>query len=196
MKLTPKQKAFADYYIELGNATEEIRNLRKYEQRTYQSKTYETFIRNFYDMKLYALKRLAKRYLSFGDLISEDLISECIHTISSISASREQKKACKIILEIKYGAIKANEMIEKIAIVSDRSDSLVNKWVKYVKERDKYTCQRCNSRDNLEAHHISHWSDDPINRVNVDNGITLCKKCHSEEHPEIQFLIRGGEINE
>lgn len=34
----------------------------------------------------------------------------------------------------------------------------------------------------LFVHHISHWSDDPINRINLDNGITLCNKCHSAEH--------------
>ncbi|MFR7638714.1 MAG: HNH endonuclease [Allobaculum sp.] len=41
-------------------------------------------------------------------------------------------------------------------------------------KRDK-VCQHCGATDNLQVHHISHWSDDPVNRINPDNGILLCK---------------------
>lgn len=33
-----------------------------------------------------------------------------------------------------------------------------------------------------KGNYISYWSNDPVNRVNVDNGITLCRKCHAFEH--------------
>lgn len=53
-------------------------------------------------------------------------------------------------------------------------------WRKAVFERDNYTCQCCgdNVGGNLNAHHISSYTNDKDNRTNVDNGITLCDKCH------------------
>jgi len=52
----------------------------------------------------------------------------------------------------------------------------------YVKARDNFTCQHCESRESLEVHHLSY--------INVyfeeDNDyadlITLCRSCHQSEH--------------
>ncbi|WP_180554177.1 HNH endonuclease, partial [Staphylococcus haemolyticus] len=111
--------------------------------------------------------------------------------ISNKNATKEQKKASKVILVIKYGKIKANNLIEDIAIVINRNDSLVRRWRKKVIERDK-KCVKCGSVKHLNAHHISHWSYDPIHRVNVNYGVTLCKNCHALEHLEIDKLIKSG----
>jgi len=52
-------------------------------------------------------------------------------------------------------------------------------WRKLVYERDDYTCQCCGSRGKkLNAHHINQFADYPELRYDVDNGITLCTKCH------------------
>ena len=57
-------------------------------------------------------------------------------------------------------------------------------------ERDNYTCQCCGSRSSknnpikINAHHINNYYSDIDNRYNIDNGITLCEKCHKKFHKE------------
>lgn len=57
-------------------------------------------------------------------------------------------------------------------------------WKKEVYKRDNYVCQHCKNRKNkpLVAHHKNGWNWDKENRFNIDNGITLCEKCHKEFH--------------
>ena len=87
-----------------------------------------------------------------------------------------------------------NDLIERFAVVTDRNDSLVRRWRNKVIERDK-CCQECGNTYDLHAHHIVNWADDPINRINVDNAITLCRKCHANYHAELSnfILSRGGD---
>ncbi len=42
---------------------------------------------------------------------------------------------------------------------------------------------------------LVNWVNDPINRINLDNGITLCRKCHANYHTELSNLTlsRGGD---
>jgi len=56
-------------------------------------------------------------------------------------------------------------------------------WRQEVYERDDYTCQYCGEYGGkLNVHHLDgyHWCIEK--RVDVDNGITLCKNCHNEFH--------------
>jgi hypothetical protein len=72
-------------------------------------------------------------------------------------------------------------------------------WEKMVKKRDDFTCQKCNIRGGkLHSHHkksfnlIYEENKDKINFAedaynipefwDLDNGITLCKKCHDNFH--------------
>ena len=59
-------------------------------------------------------------------------------------------------------------------------------WRNYVLNRDNYTCKCCgdNKGGNLNVHHLNGWNWDKEHRLDVDNGITLCKKCHKEFHSE------------
>lgn len=54
-------------------------------------------------------------------------------------------------------------------------------WRNAVFSRDNYTCQMCGKKSNgdIEAHHIHTWKDYPEKRFDIENGITLCKKCHN-----------------
>ena len=57
-------------------------------------------------------------------------------------------------------------------------------WRESVYARDAWTCQKCkdNSGGNLNPHHILNFSEWIELRFVIDNGITLCTKCHNKFH--------------
>ena len=64
----------------------------------------------------------------------------------------------------------------------DRNSDRYKKWRKCVYERDGYRCQVCGTNKELQAHHKKAWKISKELRYDVDNGITLCRKCHLEAH--------------
>ena len=56
----------------------------------------------------------------------------------------------------------------------------LKEWRKAVFSRDRYKCQECGKTGYLEAHHIKGWRDYPHLRFDIDNGSTLCRKCHKK----------------
>jgi len=79
----------------------------------------------------------------------------------------------------KGGVNKINQSIR-----NNIMDSLNYKlWHKSVFERDNYTCRMCFQKGKeLNAHHIYSFNKFPELRFAINNGITLCKKCHKELH--------------
>ena len=53
-------------------------------------------------------------------------------------------------------------------------------WSRAVK-KDK-SCVICGSKNNLNAHHLFYKNLYPKLSLNINNGITLCKKHHNETH--------------
>lgn len=64
-----------------------------------------------------------------------------------------------------------------------RNNYLYRNWRNNVIDRDK-KCVKCGTTEGLEAHHIKHFADYPEMALDLDNGITLCKKCHIQLHKE------------
>lgn len=62
-----------------------------------------------------------------------------------------------------------------------RHSAKYKSWAIAVKERDNYTCQKCNKRGGGELHsdHIKPFSLYPDLRFELSNGRTLCKECHN-----------------
>ena len=56
-------------------------------------------------------------------------------------------------------------------------------WRWRVFERDNFQCQRCNKLGGeLRAHHIQSFAENDALRMNDNNGITFCFKCHNLFH--------------
>ena len=70
----------------------------------------------------------------------------------------------------------------------DRATYEYIQWRKQVFARDRYTCKCCGKKNGngcevtLNAHHIRNWRDNPDERYDISNGITLCDGCHNAFH--------------
>lgn len=58
-------------------------------------------------------------------------------------------------------------------------------WRREVYKKDNWVCRICGkkcSKKDIVAHHLKLFSEVPELRFSVDNGITLCRNCHSIIH--------------
>lgn len=69
-------------------------------------------------------------------------------------------------------------------IPKSRDNKPYYEWRRKVFDRDDNKCVKCGSKDKLDPHHIIEWDDAPELRLDVDNGMTLCRKCHMKHHAE------------
>lgn len=68
--------------------------------------------------------------------------------------------------------------------ILNRDYYAIIEWRINVFKRDNYTCQCCSDDrgNNLNAHHLNGYNWDIENRLNVENGVTLCDDCHTSFH--------------
>jgi len=69
-----------------------------------------------------------------------------------------------------------------------RGSAQYKKWRESVLIRDEYTCQHCGFKPHIldigiVAHHILNYKTYPLYRYDLNNGLTLCHKCHRRQHP-------------
>lgn len=58
-------------------------------------------------------------------------------------------------------------------------------WRFAVYKKNNYVCQHCGVKTTsktIAAHHIEGFRENTLLRYDVDNGITLCRKCHIRTH--------------
>jgi len=58
------------------------------------------------------------------------------------------------------------------------NQSKLSKWSKSVRERDFFKCFSCGKGKTLHGHHMVSKYYFPQYAYHVNNGITLCKRCH------------------
>ena len=74
------------------------------------------------------------------------------------------------------------------SLQNDKRDSAEYKnWRLKVYERDNYKCVQCGNKEKLNAHHIKSWKNYPNLRYDINNGITLCEKCHIKYHQQYGY---------
>lgn len=85
----------------------------------------------------------------------------------------------------KYLVKLASENRLRFLHCADARDSEAYKaWRMAVLRRDGFRCVKCHSKQKLHVHHcFAGYADDPHRRLDVDNGVTVCSKCHAEIHP-------------
>ena len=124
-----------------------------------------------------------RNYFSLGDALLTDEIIENVFDLKEFNG-----KEATDLLE-KLGMIVREE--KKIIAIPfwinehDTSSPDYSYWRNAVLKRDNFTCQRCGTTSNLQAHHIIRWKDTSCEkhlRFDINNGITLCKDCHLKEH--------------
>ena len=66
--------------------------------------------------------------------------------------------------------------------IKKRDIQQINELRKKVFLRDKYKCQLCNNDRKLNHHHLDGWNWCKEKRLDINNCITLCEKCHNKFH--------------
>lgn len=64
-----------------------------------------------------------------------------------------------------------------------------SQWRTSVFERDDWKCKVCNDDKggNLTAHHLNSYDKFENERYLIDNGVTLCDKCHKSFHSKFGY---------
>lgn len=124
-----------------------------------------------------------KRFLQINvKLVS---IGHYVGAICNVS-TEDAKSAVKALGYLKLLKVDGDKLLFKdpgVDVERNRSTKQYKDWRKKVFNRDHYTCKHCNSRGvRLNAHHIKPWAKYKKKRFDINNGLTLCVKCHKEVH--------------
>lgn len=124
-------------------------------------------------------------------------ICDCGNTIMVRGAalSNGNTKSCGCML-FSYEALKKSSAKKRRIPIEDwdgfaydtddkyvRMSQDYKSWRLSVLKRDNWICKKCNSKissiNHAQVHHLDSFADFPDKRYDVDNGITLCSKCHA-----------------
>ena len=63
-----------------------------------------------------------------------------------------------------------------------RRNNYTKSWASAVKKRDNFTCQVCGSTEKPVAHHLNSYASAKDRRYDIENGVTMCRDCHTDFH--------------
>lgn len=104
------------------------------------------------------------------------------HVMSGATVScgcREEKLKEKAAREAYLESIKPPPK-EKAAIDFERGRCEYMRWASKIKKVGR--CVVCGSSQNLAAHHLESYKENPELRTAPENGVCLCANCHVEYH--------------
>ena len=129
--------------------------------------------------RLTILKRVGKKWLCLCDCGKKFLtVSTCIKDgrTKSCGCLRIEKMKGPLCRFWKGGVTEQQRGLKKTSAYST--------WSKNIKKRDNYTCKKCGfyKVKKIHAHHIHNFVDAIDISLDLNNGITLCEKCHKLFH--------------
>lgn len=81
---------------------------------------------------------------------------------------------------------------ERLAeLEEERKSPEYARWRNDVLERDGHACVLCDSRSDLNVHHLYSFTNFPDLRYDLDNGVTLCEVHHLNKHPGSFHAVYG-----
>jgi len=83
---------------------------------------------------------------------------------------------------LKWSIKKFTEVGKKFKMTEHEYRLALLSWAYTIKKLDNHMCKLCSSKEELNAHHIMPKKDFHELSLDLDNGITLCKKCHYKTH--------------
>ena len=107
-----------------------------------------------------------------------------LHKDKPLSEKHKQK-----LSKSKYGKYRGKESPNYNPDLTDeeRQDRRLqegyDEWCYKVKEQANFICDCCGKRGGeLCSHHLNNYRDYLEERLNIDNGVCLCRSCHKEFH--------------
>lgn len=146
------------------------------------------FVEVFLIAKVLALRRISEMLGFIGKLrddplpYPDGLRDLLIDRLQDPRALPVQRDAISLMLELFEPDWRKNIPRSVLGYLVLRNSREVVEWREAVFARDGYQCVKCESADELHAHHIVRWVDAPSLRVVLQNGITLCQPCHASVH--------------
>ena len=67
-----------------------------------------------------------------------------------------------------------------------RTNTTLAHWSAQVRKRHGYTCARCGSQTEVEAHHVVPVCVAPSKKYDAENGVALCRTCHKLIHKNME----------
>lgn len=137
-------------------------------------------------------RKLKGRKITWGDKISKSNTGENngmygkTHTEQVKQSSRELNLGKKASLETRKKMSESHKKEKSwswkggVSAINDiiRNSLEYKLWRQSVFLRDNFVCIWCGSKEKIEADHIKPFAYFPELRFAIDNGRTLCRKCH------------------
>lgn len=140
-------------------------------------------------IKLRALRELSGMlgYLEERETIATALLILIVLQLFDPETLPVQREALRLMLELYDPELLKCEELSGLTITK-RNHKEVRRWRMAVLSRDEHRCTECGSSESIEVHHIVRWRDAPHLRVMVENGLSLCERCHVATHSSGSIL--------